>query len=60
MSSQIDTSGADKMRQADKVIAAVTEKLERNRPVLGRCHHGLVKRRFDARGHLEVESQPTL
>jgi hypothetical protein len=58
--SEIDTSGADKMRQADKVLAAVTAKLEQHRTVLGRCRHGVVTWRFDERGRLEVKFQPTL
>lgn len=52
--------GAERMRQADKVIEAVTAKLQANRRILESCQHGIVKWRFDARGRLEVELQPTL
>ncbi len=55
-----EMDGADRMRQADKIITAVGEKLEANRKLLGRSQHGVVKWRIDAKGRLEVELQPTL
>jgi hypothetical protein len=52
--------GADRMRQADKVINAVAEKLEHHRPLLGTCRHGSLTWRVDERGKVLVEFKPTL
>ena len=52
--------GADRMRQADKVINAVNEKLERHRSLLSGCKHGSLTWRVDERGKVLVELKPTL
>ena len=48
------------MRQADKVINAVAEKLEHHRSLLSSCRHGSLTWRIDERGKVNVELKPTL
>jgi hypothetical protein len=56
----VDVGGADRMRQADKVINAVAEKLEHHRSLLSSCRHGSLTWRIDERGKVNVELKPTL
>lgn len=56
----IDVNGADRMRQADRVIDAITRKLDAHRSVLGRSRHGTLKWRIEANGKVLIEFQPTL
>lgn len=53
-------TGADRMRQADKVINAVSEKLEAHRALLSKCRQGALMWRVDDRGKVLVELKPTL
>lgn len=48
------------MRQADKVINAVSEKLEAHRALLSKCRQGALMWRVDDRGKVLVELKPTL
>jgi hypothetical protein len=48
------------MRQADRVMNAVAEKLERHRSLLSGCKHGSLTWRVDERGKVLVELKPTL
>jgi hypothetical protein len=55
----VDVTGADRLRQEDKVIRAVTEKLAEHRSQLGSSRHGMVKWRTDEKGKVRVELQLT-
>jgi len=60
MMARLQMDGADRMRQADKVMNAVAEKLEHHRALLGNCRHGSLTWRVDERGNVSIELKPTL